>query len=85
VGPFRGTDTNLEIQGAVPVNSTTPMSLLLLGNADLRLAQVLNPDITSSGQLRFNINSFGTHADPNVQGQVLIIDANFAGAVACSH
>jgi len=75
---LRGTDTNLEFQGTVPITNHGSMSLLLLGTVDLQLAQLFAPDITSSGQLRFNINSFGNRANPSVQGQVQIVNANFA-------
>jgi translocation and assembly module TamB len=75
---LRGTETELELQGTVPINNRAPMSLLLLGTVDLRLAQLVDPDFNTSGQLRFNINSFGNRANPNVQGQVQIVNANFA-------
>jgi translocation and assembly module TamB len=42
------------------------------------LAQLISPDITSGGQVQFDIDSFGSRADPNVQGKVRIIDASFA-------
>ncbi len=76
---IRGTDTDLEIQGSVPTTGHAPVSLLLLGTVDLQLAQLFNPDVRSSGQLKFNINSYGARADTNVEGQVQIVDANFAG------
>ena len=72
---LRGTDTDLTLQGAVPTNNG-PISLLLVGTVNLRLAELVNPDISSSGQLRFNVNSFGSRANPNVQGQVQVINAN---------
>lgn len=75
---LRGTDTNLELQGAVPINNRGPMSLLLQGTVNLQLAQLIDPDINTSGQLRFNINSFGNRANPDVQGQVQVINAGFA-------
>lgn len=75
---IRGTDTDLQVQGNVPVNSSAPMSLLLVGNVNLQLAQLFDPDIASSGQVTFNINSYGQRTDPNVEGQVQIVNANFA-------
>ena len=36
--------------------------------------------MTSSGQLRFNINSYGDRTDPNLKGEVQIVNANFAAA-----
>ena len=78
-----GTDTNLQLEGSVPVvDRSKPMALLLVGNVDLKIAQLFNPDITSSGQLQFNINSFGGRADPNVQGEVKIVNASFATGAA---
>ena len=54
------------------------MSLFLKGAVDLRLAQLISPDITSGGKLQFDIDSFGSRADPSVQGQIRIVDASFA-------
>lgn len=80
---LRGTGTDLQFQGSVPiVDRSAPMSVLLLGTVDLRLAQLFDPDITSSGQLRFDINSYGNTDNPDVQGQVKIINASLAIADA---
>jgi translocation and assembly module TamB len=75
---IRGTDTDLQLQGTIPVKSTAPARLLLLGTVDLKLTQLLYPGVTTSGQLRFDINSYGTTAAPNVEGQVRIVNASFA-------
>lgn len=75
---IRGTGTDLQIQGTIPSSSTAPVSLLLLGTIDLRLAELVNPDITSSGQLRFDINSYGQRANPDVQGRIEVVNASFA-------
>jgi translocation and assembly module TamB len=34
--------------------------------------------VSSSGQVRFDINSYGQRADPNVQGRIEIVNASFA-------
>jgi translocation and assembly module TamB len=76
---IRGTGTDLQFQGRVPVaDRSAPMSLLLQGTVDLKLAQLMDPDIASSGQLRFNINSYGSAANADVQGQVQVVNASFA-------
>ncbi|HEY0564554.1 MAG TPA: translocation/assembly module TamB domain-containing protein [Terriglobales bacterium] len=76
---IRGTDTDLTLQASVPlVNRNAPMSLLLQGTVDLGIAQLFAPDLRTSGQLRFDINSFGQTTNPNVQGQVRIVNAAFA-------
>jgi translocation and assembly module TamB len=76
---LKGTGTDLQFQGRVPVvNKSAPISLLLLGTVDLHVAQLFNPDLTTSGQLQFNINSFGQRTDPNMEGEVRVVDAAFA-------
>jgi translocation and assembly module TamB len=80
---LKGTGTDLQFQGTVPLlDRTKPVALLLLGSVDLRLAELFDPDVTSSGQLRFNINSYGARSDPNVRGDVQIVNATFAEADA---
>ena len=76
---IRGTDTDLQIQGTIPTIGNRPIQLLLLGTLDLQIAQLLDPDYKSSGQLRFNINSYGARTDPNIEGEVDVVDANFYG------
>jgi translocation and assembly module TamB len=74
---LKGTGTDLQFQGSLPLlDRTKPLSLLLLGSVDLRLAQLFDSDLTSSGQLHFNINSYGDLTDPNVEGSVQIVNAN---------
>ena len=75
---IRGTDTNLEMQATIPTNSAAPASMLLLGRVNLQIAELFSPDITSSGEVRLNINSYGARANPNVQGQVQIVNASLA-------
>jgi translocation and assembly module TamB len=58
--------------------NAAPMSLVLLGTLNLHLAQVFEPDIRSSGELKFNINSSGAANSPDLGGQIEIVDANFA-------
>jgi translocation and assembly module TamB len=77
-GSIRGTDTDLQFQGSIPTAGQAPISLLLVGTVKLHLMELFQPDLRSSGQLKFNINSYGATRDPNVQGQVEIVDANIA-------
>lgn len=75
---IRGTDTDLQFQGSVPIGSNAPVSLLMVGTVNLQLAQAFNADVRSSGQLRFDINSYGARTGPNVEGKVEIVNANYA-------
>ena len=79
---IRGTGTEMTFQAKIPAAKDVPASLLVQGSVDLRLAQLASPDITSSGQLRFDIDSVGRRSDPNVQGQIQIVNASFTSAGA---
>ncbi len=79
-GAIRGTETDLQFEGSIPIlDRTEPMSLLLQGNVNLRLAQVFDPTIRSSGELKFNINSRGTTGS-DIAGEIDVVDANYASA-----
>src|SRR6202041_502678 len=75
---LKGTDTDLQFQGSMSTTKGAPVSLLLLATVTLHLAQVFQPDIRSSGELKFNINSNGSTNNPDLGGQIEIVDANFA-------
>ena len=75
---IRGTDTDLQFQGSIPTTGNGPMSLLLVGTVNLQLAQLFDPDVRSSGQLRLNIDSHGPSDRADLDGQIEIVDANFA-------
>jgi len=72
---IKGTGTDLRLQGDVPLAGSAPASLNLVGSADLRLLQIFEPDLDSQGQLQFDIRSRGDKSNPNVQGQIHIVDA----------
>jgi translocation and assembly module TamB len=74
---IKGTDTDLQFQGSIPVTSNTPMSLTLLGAVNLQLAQLFDPDIRTSGELKFNINSNGTS---DLGGKIDIVNAAYASS-----
>ena len=75
---LKGTDTDLQFSGSMSTEKNAPLSLLLLGTVNLHLAQVFEPDIVSSGQLKFNINTHGATNSPDFGGQIEIVDAGFA-------
>jgi translocation and assembly module TamB len=77
---IRGTDTDLQFQGSIPTGGNGTMSLVLLGTVNLQLAQLFDPDVRSSGELRFNINSHGPAEGSDLGGQIEIVDANIASA-----
>jgi translocation and assembly module TamB len=79
---IKGTGTDLTFQANIPAAASAPASMLLQGTVDLQLAQLIDPDITSGGQLKFDVDSYGRRSDPNLQGKIRIINASFAEAGA---
>ncbi len=82
---IRGTDTDLQLQATAPIAGNGPMSLQAHGNIDLHVAQLFDPDLRSSGQLKLNIDSHGpldkrNLGQGNLGGEIDIVDANFAAA-----
>jgi len=79
---IHGTDTDLEFQGSIPVAGSAAgnglMSLLLQGKVNLKLAQLFDPDIRTSGELKFDIHSSGSVADSKTGGEIQIVDAAFS-------
>ena len=71
---IQGTDTDLQFQGTIPISGNNPPSIVLLGTVNLKLMQLFDPDVRSSGEIRFNINS----QNLSHLGQISIVDANFA-------
>jgi translocation and assembly module TamB len=76
---IRGTKTDLQLEGTIPVTSTAPITVVALGKIDLSLIQMLDPEVISSGQVQFNIDGGGRRSSPDVQGQVTIVNASLAG------
>jgi translocation and assembly module TamB len=74
-GSIRGTDTDLSFQGSIPVTTNAPMSVMLQGTVNLQLAQIFDPDVRTSGELKFDINSNGTS---DFGGKIDIVNATYA-------
>jgi translocation and assembly module TamB len=55
-----GTDTNLQVQGMIPLSSNAPLSLLVKGDMNLQIAQLLDPEMRSAGVAHVDIHSGGT-------------------------
>ncbi|MGA8443045.1 MAG: translocation/assembly module TamB domain-containing protein [Candidatus Sulfotelmatobacter sp.] len=71
---IRGTGTSLRLQGRVPLGGATAPTLAAQGSVDVRILQMLVPDLESSGTLSLDIRASGTPKDPVVQGQIHIQD-----------
>jgi translocation and assembly module TamB len=74
---IKGTGTDIHLQGSLPVASPKAASFVMQGTVDLQLAQMIQPDIQSSGQLKFDVNSQRYGAGSDLQGQIRLVNANF--------
>lgn len=77
---IQGTETNIQLQASVPVNNVKAAALLVQGTVDLRIAQLLQPTLQSSGQVQFDIDS--RRFDASSFGRVRIVNASFHTAEA---
>jgi len=75
---FRGTDTNLRVQGRIPLANAGSMSVSAKGSIDLRLIEIFSPDVKSSGVIVLNVNSTGNLRTPSLNGQMRLQDASFS-------
>jgi translocation and assembly module TamB len=73
---IRGTGTSIDAQAIVPVTTPKAASFLVQGNVDLGIAQLFMPDVQSSGQLQFDLDSKRYGAGSNLNGQIKIVNAN---------
>jgi translocation and assembly module TamB len=72
---IQGTDTNLQFEGSIPISGNASMSVMLLGTVNLQLAQLFDPEVRTSGELKFNINSKGTS---DIGGKIDIVNAAYS-------
>ncbi|HEY2115551.1 MAG TPA: translocation/assembly module TamB domain-containing protein [Candidatus Angelobacter sp.] len=73
---IRGTGTSIDAQAVVPVTTPKAASFLVKGNVDLGIAQLFVPDLKSSGQLQFDVDSKRYGPGANLNGQIKIVKAN---------
>jgi translocation and assembly module TamB len=76
---IKGTDTDLQFEGKIPTANMAAMSLKVLGTVNLQLGQLFDPDIRTSGEVKFNLNATG---NSDYGGEIKIVNASFASADA---
>jgi translocation and assembly module TamB len=67
---FTGTDTDLRLQGQIPVKIDAATTLVANGSIDLRLLQFFQHDLQSSGKLRVDLHASGPTNRHALQGQI---------------
>jgi translocation and assembly module TamB len=79
---FKGTGTSFQFQGRVPLTGADKMSLTAKGSIDLRLAQMLNPDLHTGGTVALDVSAGGSLKSPGMHGQIKVQNATFATEAA---
>ena len=73
---IRGTGTAIDAQAVVPVTTPKAATFLVKGNVDLQVAELFVPDLKSTGQVQFDLDSKRYGAGSNMNGQIRIVKAN---------
>ncbi|MGH9482049.1 MAG: translocation/assembly module TamB domain-containing protein, partial [Terriglobales bacterium] len=76
---FRGSGTDLQIHGEVPLEPTAPMGMEMQGTVDLRLLHAFAPSLTSAGQARLDVRASGPIAAPTLSGEIQLSGVNASG------
>jgi autotransporter translocation and assembly factor TamB len=79
---LKGTGTDLNLEAVVPVGGEGSLRASATGNVDLRIIQMLNSQLGSSGQLKLDFHAQGALRHPDLRGQVRIVDAAFQASGA---
>ncbi len=76
-----GEGTDVVGRGSIQLAAPNALDLAADGQADLKLAGSMDPDLTASGQMALHITVGGTWSDPLPQGTIQIRNgsANYAG------
>lgn len=69
---IRGTDTQLNLQGAFPVRGNSQASFKAQGAINLAILRIFNPDLRASGQAKVDIDSKGAIGSGFLNGRVEI-------------
>lgn len=73
---FRGSDTNIQIDGSVQFSGSRAVNLRLNGALDLRVVSTLASGVTSGGSAQINAVFEGTLDNPSITGRIHIENAS---------
>ncbi|HVV44047.1 MAG TPA: hypothetical protein VHC72_02550, partial [Bryobacteraceae bacterium] len=74
---FLAPSTSLALTGTVALRSRSPFNLQVQGNMNLALAEALNADLSSSGELAISAMVRGNFANPDVSGRAELQKGEF--------
>jgi translocation and assembly module TamB len=65
-----GTDTSLRLEGQIPLEGSSFVTLSAVGTVDMQLLRFFQSDLQSSGKLLLDVRGTGATAHPALQGQI---------------
>lgn len=71
---IQGTRTSMRVQGSLPLDGISSLSLTADGTLDASLLSLLGPNLKSSGVVSFDLHTTGILQHPSVQGQIHLQD-----------
>jgi translocation and assembly module TamB len=74
---FSAPSTDLTVTGTVALNAQAPYDLRAQGNVNLALAEAVDSELTSSGQLLVNATVRGSYTNPDVSGRAELQKGDF--------
>lgn len=72
---IKGSQSGFRVQARIPLVGNAPIEASVNGTVDLHLVQMIQPDWSSSGQFRIDLNASGSRNNPSLQGQVQLVNA----------
>ena len=65
-----GEDTDMHLEGSLELKDKQQLNLAASGSVNLKLAETIDSDITSSGTSTFQVEAHGTLTNPGLRGRV---------------
>jgi translocation and assembly module TamB len=72
---FKGTGTDLNLKGVIPIQAAASLNVSAIGSLDLSVLQAFTTEMKSSGNINLNISARGDLSHPAMQGKVDIVNA----------
>jgi translocation and assembly module TamB len=69
---IEGTETSLHIQGRIPIGGTAAPDVTATGSVNLKIVQIVAPNVKSSGVLALDVRTAGNATKPGVEGKVTL-------------
>src|SRR5581483_7415505 len=75
---IKGTGTDINLEGALPLQGNRRANFTATGGIDLAMLHLINSQIISQGRIELDIHGTGVTTAPGVHGQVRLVNATFS-------